>query len=106
MTTGAGGKKFDQGKPAISLIPVETLLGVMDVFGMGIQKYGKHNFRAGLEHTRPLDASIRHTLSILNREDLDPESNKPHVYHAIASLVIYDWQRLHHPNLDDRYKKK
>ena len=100
----AAGKKFDQGKPCLSLIPPETLIGVMDVFGAGVEKYGKHNFRDGLEHTRPLDASVRHTLAILARQDLDPESGRPHVYHAIASLIIYDWQRLHHPELDDRYE--
>lgn len=99
-----GGKKFDQGKPMLSLIPPETLLGVMQVFTDGVEKYGKHNFRAGLEHTRPLDAAIRHILAILNNEEMDPESKRPHVYHGIASLIIYDWQRLHHPKLDDRYK--
>ena len=101
-----GGKKFDQGKPMISLIPVETLLGEAAVFGDGILKYGKHNFRQGLDHTRPLDAAVRHILAILNCEDLDPESGRPHVYHARASLAIYDWQRLHHPNLDDRFKNE
>lgn len=104
--SGAGGKKFDQGKPSLSLIPPETLLGVAQVFADGAVKYGKHNYKEGLEHTRPLDACLRHTLAILNNEDTDPESKRPHVYHGIASLIIYDWQRLYHPNLDDRYKKK
>lgn len=98
-----GGKKFDSGKPMISYIPVETLLGEAAVFGDGAAKYGKHNYKLGLEHTRPLDAAIRHILAILNRQDLDPESGRPHVYHARASLAIYDWQRLYHPELDDRY---
>lgn len=97
--------KHDQGKPSISHIPPETLLGVMEVFGFGGKKYGKYNFRNPMDHTRALDALFRHGFSILKGEDIDPESGMPHIYHLICSAIIYDWQRLNHPDRDDRYKK-
>jgi hypothetical protein len=99
------GKKFDNGKAPISLIPSETITGIAQVFAFGANKYGRHNFREGLAHSRVLDAALRHILAIVNGEDVDPESNMPHVYHALCSLAMYDWQRLHHPEMDDRYKE-
>lgn len=99
------GKKFDNGKAPITLIPSETLLGIAQVFGFGASKYGRHNFREGLAHSRCLDAAMRHLLAIVGGEDLDPESGMPHIYHAMCSLAMYDWQRLHHPELNDRYNK-
>ena len=105
MSENGQGKKFDQGKPPVTLIPSETILGTAAVFGFGAGKYGRHNFRDGLQHSRCLDAAMRHLLAINAGEDIDPESGMPHIYHALCSLVMYDWQRLNHPELDDRYKK-
>ena len=96
--------KADIGKPRLSLIPSESLLGVATVFGHGTEKYGAHNYRKGFDHTRPLDAACRHILAIQDGEDLDLDSGLPHVYHAICSLIMYDWSRLHHPELDDRFR--
>jgi hypothetical protein len=105
MSDSSQGKKFDQGKPSISNIPAEFILGVANVFNFGAQKYGRHNYRQGLAHSRCLDAAARHLLAIMNGEDIDPESGLPHVYHLGCSVAMYDWNRVHHPELDDRYKE-
>jgi hypothetical protein len=95
------GKKFDAGKAPISLIPTEYILGTAAVFNFGGQKYGLHNFRSGLAHSRCLDAAMRHICAILAGEEIDAESGLPHVYHASCSLAMYDYMRVHHSALND-----
>ena len=98
------GVKHDNGKAPISLIPVEAILGEADVFAFGAKKYGKHNFRLGMEHTRVLDAALRHVLAILKGEDVDPESGKPHWAHARCCLAMYAYYQTNQVGKDDRYK--
>lgn len=97
--------KSDNGKPPISLIPAEYIEGTAAVFGFGGKKYGNNNFRKGLAHSRCLDAALRHILAILRGEQLDPESGLPHVFHASASLAMYDYMRLHYPELNDIHEQ-
>lgn len=94
-------KKFDNGKAPITLIPSEFLLGTANVFAFGAKKYGAHNYRLGLAHSRCIDAAMRHLLAIAAGEEIDPESGLPHVYHASCSLAMYDYSRIHHPELND-----
>jgi hypothetical protein len=98
------GKKFDQGKPMMGLIPVSFKVGMAQVFGFGGVKYGYNNFRLGMAHSKPLDAVQRHVDAILAGEEIDPESGLPHRYHAGCSLAIYDYQVLNHPDLCDLYE--
>lgn len=98
------GIKHDQGKAPISLIPTEFIVGVAEVFDFGAKKYGKHNFRLGMDHTRVLDAALRHLLAIVNGEDLDPESGKKHIYHAGCCLAMYSYFTENGVGTDDRAK--
>lgn len=97
------GKKYDTGKPPISLIPVEAILEEAEVFGFGKTKYGAHNFRLGMEYSRILDALMRHTLAIVNGEDLDPESGLPHRAHARCCLSMLTYFQRNNVGTDDRY---
>ncbi len=99
------GKKDDACKAPISLIPSEYINGTAAVFGFGGKKYGLHNFRSGLNHSRCLDAAMRHLLAIASGEELDPESGMPHIYHASCSLAMYDYMRNHHPALNDVFEQ-
>ena len=95
--------KFDTGKAPVSLIPVEAILGEADVFSFGATKYGKHNFRLGMDHTRVLDAAMRHILAIINGEDIDPESGRPHWAHARCCLAMYAYYQVNQIGTDDRH---
>lgn len=97
--------KHDQGKPAFSHLPARTIEGVLKVFGFGAKKYERHNYAKGFNHTRALDAAMRHLMAIYCGEDIDPESGLPHIYHAICSLIMYDHSRRNYPELDDRMEK-
>lgn len=100
------GVKFDQGKPPISLVPVEAINGMAKAFAFGATKYEKHNFRKGFEWTRALDAAMRHTLAEIECINADEDSGLPHAYHALAALAMYVYFKENNVGQDDRFKKE
>lgn len=98
------GKKNDQGKPSISLVPAESIELTAAALSFGAAKYGRWNYREGIAHSRMLDAAFRHLLAGMRGESLDPESGLPHIAHALASLSMLAWMRANRPDLDDSYK--
>jgi hypothetical protein len=98
------GVKHDQGKRDISLIPVDALLKVTEVFDFGKNKYGSHNWRKGFAWTRLSSAILRHTLAWIKGEDADPESGLPHLAHAAASVLMLLELTLKNIGSDDRHK--
>lgn len=99
-------KKFDSGKPPISLIPHDYLVAVAEVLAFGAAKYDKHNWRqTGFEWSRLLDAAYRHLGAFNDGEDRDPESGLSHVAHlacAVMFLLVHERQRL---GKDNRFKR-
>ena len=98
------GTKHDSGKPSLTLLPAEAIIGMTKALDFGAKKYGRYNYRDGIEHHRIIDAALRHTFAVLRGEMLDPESGLPHVWHALASFAMYEWMRVNRPDLDDLYK--
>jgi hypothetical protein len=98
------GKKFDSQKPMMVLLPPTALTDVAKVLTFGANKYGAHNWREGIIHSRLLSATMRHVNSYINGEDLDPESGINHLAHASCNLMML----LEYINLglgkDDRWK--
>lgn len=87
------GLKFDDDKPLVSLVRPEFILGVAQVMTFGAKKYGKYNYRKGMEHSRLLDAALRHLMADLMGERIDPESGLPHLLHAASNLnMLYDYR--------------
>lgn len=99
------GVKNDSGKPSISLVPKEALWGMAKALTYGANKYGKYNFRGGIEYTRLADACYRHLSAFIDGEDIDEESGNSHLDHAMASLAMLSVMVLNNPEMDDRYKK-
>ncbi len=112
ITSKGKTKKFDSGKPMMSMIPQEALLEVAKSFTHGATKYGKYNYSEGIEYTRMIDASLRHINKALKGKDLDEDSGKDNLYHlanAVASLMILLDGQITKTIIDDRnlvYKKK
>jgi hypothetical protein len=100
------GKKFDHGKPSTTLIPTKAILGMADVLNMGAEKYGRLNWTSGIVYSRIVDAAQRHILAFQGGEDLDPESGKSHLFHAMVNLSFLVYFQEHNPELDDRWEKK
>lgn len=98
------GVKHDSGKPKLSLIPVEFIIGLGKALTLGAKKYGHHNFRSGISYTRLLDAAERHMKLEAAGINEDKESKLPHWAHAAASLAMYAFMKKWFPELDDRFK--
>lgn len=94
--------KKDEGKPPLSLIPRVALDAEAKVFGFGAKKYGRHNFKAGMDWSRVIDASLRHITAFADGEDLDPESGLSHIAHARASLAMLMYYVETKAGKDDR----
>jgi hypothetical protein len=98
------GLHFDTKKPPISIIPRQALEKEAQAFAYGAQKYGKYNFRKGIEYTKLLDSAMRHITAFSDGEDFDPESGESHLAHARANLGMLLFIMEMYPELDDRWK--
>jgi len=82
------GKKFDGGKPKLSLIPPEALMALGRVLTMGAEKYGARNWEQGLEADRLIDAMLRHLVAWQFGEGTDPESGESHLAHVLCNAAF------------------
>ena len=96
--------KLDTGKPAISLIPTSALNEEARVLMMGVEKYGKGNWRKGMAWSRLIDASLRHLTAYYGGEDIDPESGLSHLAHVRCNMAFLIEYQNTHQDLDDREK--
>jgi len=89
------GTKHDQGKPDLSLVPFSAQCVEAKVFQFGAGKYGRDNFKAGMESHRLVAAAMRHIGAYWEGEDLDPESGLSHLGHARCCLaMLIELERL------------
>lgn len=95
--------KFDQGKAPLSIIPKEALEYEARAFKYGAEKYGRNNFKAsGLDHTRLLDAALRHIYAYAGGQNNDDESDLNHLGHARANLAMLIYMLENNKGKDDR----
>lgn len=98
------GKKFDQGKPDPTLISKDALWGIAQAFSYGAKKYGRHNYKQGIEMSRLLAAAMRHISQYNEGEDVDEESGNNHLFHAGAAICMAIYMHYNKPEMDNRYK--
>jgi hypothetical protein len=100
------GQKNDREKPDLSLIPMDALWEMARAFTYGAHKYGRHNYREGIEISRLLAASMRHITQFNEGEDYDEESKALHLGNAMAGLAMAIYMYKNKPEMDNRYKVK
>ena len=98
--------------PMLSVIPPTALiyLGMAMKYGAyeapkkdGTHGYGPYNWREQpIEAMVYVDAALRHILAYVDGSWLDPDSNKPHLAHAMATLAILVDAIENNKALDDR----
>lgn len=101
---GGTGKKFDTGKPPISLISKSAIVEEARVMGYGAKKYGRYNYLGGMQWSRLIDAAFRHLLCIADGQDVDVESGLLHAAHVrccMGMLIEFMTKEL---GEDDRFK--
>ena len=110
--------KFDDKKPELDLIPYCALKEAAKAAMMGKLKYGKYNYKEGMEWTRLANASLRHIREFLDGNDINIEkfqhietkeelqSRCHHLGHAIINLAFLLDYVYNDIGVDDRYVKK
>jgi len=107
------GRKDDQGKTRLELIPPEIIFAIGDILTFGAQKYGDRNWESGMKWSRAFGACMRHlwcwwggkgpTTRNFALGHLDPETGRSHLWHAaccIAFLVAFEEREI---GEDDRH---
>ena len=101
-----GGIKYDKDKLRYDLLPIEALDEVVAVLTFGAKKYNDNNWRKGFRWSRVIAALLRHITAFMKGENLDPESGKHHLAHAICCALFLLTFALNKVGLDDRYMTK
>lgn len=88
LSIANSGIKYDSGKPDLSIVPVALENACARALTFGANKYGRNNYRKGINFSRNIAAAQRHLKAWNELETLDPESGLSHLDHAIACLAM------------------
>ncbi len=93
------GRKNDEGKPRMDLIPPEAMFALAEVlkFGAETEGYGDRNWEKGMDWGRVFGATMRHLWKWWGRKSTDDKSGMSHLWHAfanIAFLIAYEQRRI------------
>jgi hypothetical protein len=86
-------KRYNAGKPRYSLIDYASLESLVRVLEFGEAKYGRDNWKLGLSKESVMDSLIRHIAKLNDGEELDSESNLPHIGHAMCNLMFLEYYK-------------
>lgn len=98
-----GAAKESVGKPPVSLVPSELVVGAARAFDFGAKKYSSHNWRKGIPTSKLYDALQRHLLAWNEGEDVAEDSKLDHLDHAAACLAMLMSTVKGNREMDDRY---
>jgi len=101
-----GSLRYNTGKPKMSLVTPEFILGMAKVLTKGAEKYGERNWELGNKTSVPYDSAMRHILAWRSGEDIDQESQCDHLFHGAVNLLMAWYYAKHFPEMDDRYVEK
>lgn len=85
------------------LLPFEPLEDIARVLAFGASKYGENNWKRGARWGRYFAALLRHLTAWWRGQDLDPETNLPHLAHAGCCLLFLMSYQQNKWGQDDRF---
>lgn len=80
--------KHDTEKLDLSMLPPEGLEEATKAFMDGMKKYGRHQYRSGMEWSRLVSAMMRHINQFNKGEDKASDSGVHHLGHVIANCMM------------------
>ena len=106
MSNSKAGLKYDNEKPRMELLPPKAIVEVAKVLTFGATKYSPENWKL-LENlqTRYSGATLRHIFSIMDGEELDPETGYYHEAHAICCLLFKLEAKLEARSKEERLRE-
>lgn len=91
--TGAatGGLRYNEGKVQWGLLNYKALEPMIRVLMFGAKKYSPNNWQKGLSKREILESMQRHLASMMDGEEIDPESGLPHIGHIGCNYLFYSY---------------
>ena len=105
VVTPKEGVKFDAGKRRVDLVPTEAINALAEILTAGAAKYGRDNWRKGMDWSRVYGAAQRHLLAFWGGDDIDDESGMPHLWHALTNIAFLVSYQAMSVGRDDRWKQ-
>lgn len=104
VASSTGSLRYNKGKPEMSQLDHRFIMELADLLTVSEKKYGKHNWALGQKYSTAYDSCMRHLHSFMGGQDFDSESQKNHLIHATANLMIMwtSWKQQNN-SLDDRF---
>lgn len=99
------GARFNDGKPALDLVPLVSMEDCARVFDYGRKKYAEWNWAKGMDWSIPYACMLRHLSKWHQGEDIDEESGLPHLAHAMCNMVMLSTYAKTYPEGDNRPTK-
>jgi|SRR6185312_14093137 len=87
------GTKHDGNKPDLTLVNRQVVEAAARALMYGARKYGRDNYKLGIDENRIKAAILRHLFADLDGERLDPESGLEHLDHVAAGVAMWAYQR-------------
>lgn len=91
-------------KPRWELLPWNAVEEVVEILTFGAKKYEDNNWARGARWGRYMRAAISHITQWWRGEDLDPETGKSHLAHAVCCLIFLMEYQRNGWGRDDRFK--
>lgn len=105
VTSSTGASKGTK-EERFDLIPVPALTYLARLYGKGAVKYAAHNWRLGYDWSKSYSAAQRHMNSFWAGENIDPETQVPHVINAAFHMFALATYITEHPEFDDRFETR
>lgn len=105
-TTSSTGAEKGTKDARYDLIPVPALDYLARLYGIGARKYAEHNWRLGYDWSKSYAAAQRHMNAFWQGEDIDPETQVPHVINAAFHMFALATYLTEHPEFDDRFETR
>lgn len=100
------GRKNDQHKLRMDLIPPEALEELAKVLTFGASKYADRNWELGIKWSRIFGALMRHLVNWFKGETKDPETGLSTLSHALCNLVfLVTYEQRKMKEFDDLHRK-
>ncbi|QOR59963.1 hypothetical protein [uncultured phage cr114_1] len=107
------GKKNDQDKVRMDLVPLEAVEHIAEVLTMGCKKYGENSWQNLPDFYKRYEAALlRHLTAIDKGELIDPESKLPHIDHVLCNAMFLSWGyhngkaiNIHVKDIDNEYNE-
>ncbi len=99
------GLRYNSGKLRYDLVHPNAHKDMVEVLGMGGEKYGDFNWTKGMNWTTVIASMKRHIAAIEAGEDYDQESGMLHIAHVQCNAHFLNAYYHIYPQGDDRPKK-